>query len=662
MELAPPDLEKLYRRFLEGRGDPVDSLVSLVRDNPEERSAPSSWAALLLSRIYILKGRLHLASSYLRISEENFASSGTRGIPLGVFVNRAIILKSMGRERAAEGVLRRTLDLSIRAGQVLSAAKAASNLAVLLTRCGRTAEVGSLLSFTRRCYRSLGNEEGLLRTDLARAMLDSTRLMTDEAVDRLTSCIVECVDRAYVRERIIAELMLCELFLRKGDFEKAEMVMNRILSDEASIMRFRALEAKCLYLRGTLLRASGDLQGAEGLLRRAESLRKRLGIAFGTLNDPGGACKAYRIREGIGSRIRVASRPSPPYCKVGSMSSRNIVSSIQPVESQPPDTGCGTIRPGDEYQLGFITCNPRLISLLEEIRRAAPLSVPVLLTGESGVGKEVLGRLAHRWSGREAEPFVAVNAAALPRDLFESSLFGHSKGAFTGAASRNRGFLEAAGGGTVFLDEIGELEAPLQAKLLRLLDSGEYIPVGECEARRCRARIITATNRDIESLVAAGSFRADLYYRLSTFNFHILPLRERRCDIGLLADHFLARICREAGLGRISIGDSVLSMLERHTWPGNARELKSEITRAAVKARGSVLEVRHLSANILASVWEPRSGPTTALDDKRREFERGVIISALQDAGGNRTRAAEALGLKRTTLLYRIKRLGLDGR
>ena len=315
--------------------------------------------------------------------------------------------------------------------------------------------------------------------------------------------------------------------------------------------------------------------------------------------------------------------------------------------------------------LRFITRDPATLALLDEVRSAAPLPVPVLLRGETGTGKELLARSVHEESGRGARPFVAVNAAALPEQLFESSLVGHVKGAFTGAQRASPGLFAAAGNGTIFLDEIGELGPAPQAKLLRVLDRGEYRPVGGTVSRICSARVVAATNRDLDALSAEGRFRRDLLYRLSMLTVMIPPLRRRPCDIAPLAEHMLERLAAHQRTARRSISHDALALLARYRWPGNVRELEAELLGAMVRARGPQILSRHLSRRLRLSAAAREDGERygacgESLDERVDRFVCSEIVRALERAGGNKTEAARLLGIKRTTLIYRMRRLGIS--
>jgi two-component system response regulator AtoC len=285
----------------------------------------------------------------------------------------------------------------------------------------------------------------------------------------------------------------------------------------------------------------------------------------------------------------------------------------------------------------------------------------VLVTGESGTGKELVARYVHANSPRASETLVAVNCGAIPENLLESELFGHAKGAFTGATAEKRGLFEEADGGTLFLDEIGELPAPLQVKLLRALQEGEIRRVGDNNSRAVDVRLVAATARDLEAEVATGRFRADLYYRINVVRLHLPPLRDRREDIPELVRHFMQLYGRRLALSVTSVSPAAMRLLMEYAWPGNVRELENVIERALVLAEGPQIEPDQLPAAIRSpSVAAPARGELD-LSIKRQTaaLERGLIRDALARTGGNRTRAAKLLELSHRALLYKIREYGL---
>jgi transcriptional regulator with GAF, ATPase, and Fis domain len=308
---------------------------------------------------------------------------------------------------------------------------------------------------------------------------------------------------------------------------------------------------------------------------------------------------------------------------------------------------------------------PRLVAAIGDARKVAATGTTVLLTGESGTGKEVLARAIHHASPRADGPFVALNCAALPETLIESELFGHERGAFTGADKLRRGRFELAAGGTLFLDEVGELTLTVQAKLLRVLQERRYERVGGTVTLEADVRLIAATNRDLERAVAKRRFREDLYYRLAVFRVHLPPLRERGDDVLLLADYFVRQLGGEMGKPNPGLSRDARDLLVAHSWPGNIRELQNAIERALILAEGELI-----SAGRLGIVPRPTPDVTTpaalTTDIDRRadvralaDVEKQMIADALRRANGNKSRAAAALGLSRTQLLRRLRRFGL---
>jgi transcriptional regulator with PAS, ATPase and Fis domain len=284
----------------------------------------------------------------------------------------------------------------------------------------------------------------------------------------------------------------------------------------------------------------------------------------------------------------------------------------------------------------------------------------VLITGESGVGKEVLADVIHGWSPRAAGPLVKVNCAAIPETLLESELFGHEKGAFTGAVAQRIGRFEQANGGTIFLDEIADMSAPLQAKLLRVTQDGLFTRVGSNKELQTNARILAATNRQLEEEVKGGRFREDLYYRLNVVELNIAPLRERPEDILPLATAFITEFTR----GNARFSASVSDCLVRYNWPGNVRELRNAMERAALLSLGELILPEHLPARVRTAATQTAAAPAAAGEAERLgEVERQAIFQALRKHDFNRTETAKALGISRRALIYKLQRfreLGFD--
>jgi len=344
----------------------------------------------------------------------------------------------------------------------------------------------------------------------------------------------------------------------------------------------------------------------------------------------------------------------------------------------------------------------RVMRLVESLQHS---EATVLVTGESGTGKEVMARIIHAHPPRRSGPFVAVNVAALPGDLLESELFGHMRGAFTGAIKDRVGLFEAAHGGTILLDEIGDLPLAMQVKLLRVLQEGEVTPVGASEPRKVDVRVVSATNADLNAAVQAGRFRDDLFFRIAAFPLTLPPLRERAEDLPLLVDYFVARAGKRPSKRVGGIEREAFEVLAAHRWPGNVRELENEIERAvALTPEGALVGVQALSARIRRTVaaaplardgarsdglagrpsWQspfvaaqppdgnavaspaaaaPRAEPPVpkSLKDARASFEADFIKAELERNGGNVSRTARALGVSRVTLQKKLRELGLRG-
>ena len=322
---------------------------------------------------------------------------------------------------------------------------------------------------------------------------------------------------------------------------------------------------------------------------------------------------------------------------------------------------------GRRYQLdNIIGKSPKMQEVFRTVHTVAPLKTTVLITGESGTGKELIAKAIHYGSPRIRKPLVTLNCAAIPETLLESELFGHEKGSFTDAHQKKLGQFELAHGGSLFLDEIGEMGPSTQAKLLRVLEHGEFLRVGGQRAVTVDVRIIAATNRDLTAAIKDSSFRADLYYRLNVVSVHLPPLRERRDDLVLLIRHFVAAKCRDMNIPEKVVRPEAADALLRYPWPGNVRELENLIERILVLSEGPQITLEELPdivkrteaspGNLRDQVLAGRKSLGSAVD----EFEREIIAEALQQTDFNQTRAAEMLGTTRRILKYRMDKLHID--
>ena len=300
-----------------------------------------------------------------------------------------------------------------------------------------------------------------------------------------------------------------------------------------------------------------------------------------------------------------------------------------------------------------------MMNILRQIAKVAPVDSNVIIYGESGTGKELVARAVHYSSPRAQHPLCVFDCTAVPEGLMESEMFGHVKGSFTSAAFDRDGMFQLADKGTLFMDEIGELSLPMQAKLLRVIQSREFRKIGGKASIKVDVRIIAATNRNLRSMVNEGRFREDLFYRLEVIPITVPPLRERKEDISLLVDHYVQRFNRNNAQHIAGVSANAMRALLRYDWPGNVRELENCIERAAVMADGKRIELQDLAPilNVAASAEEPSpsEASSTSLKDRRMEAERSAILKALQDVNGNRTRAAELLGISLRTLHYRLR-------
>ncbi|MFH1766289.1 MAG: sigma-54 dependent transcriptional regulator [Gemmatimonadota bacterium] len=311
---------------------------------------------------------------------------------------------------------------------------------------------------------------------------------------------------------------------------------------------------------------------------------------------------------------------------------------------------------GDDDPHRLVGRHPSMIEIYKLIGVLAGNRATVLVTGETGTGKERIARAIHHSSTQANEPFIGVNCAAIPETLLESELFGHTRGAFTGAVGPRRGYFELAGDGTIFLDEIGDTTPEFQSKLLRVVEEGEFFPVGGEMTRRTTARVMAATQTPLEERIREGRFRADLFFRLQVVEIRVPPLRERREDIPLLVDHFLGKIARDLGKEVKGVSDSALRVLKTYDWPGNVRELEHALTRALVLARGPYLGEEHFNLGA-ARLGREGEGPQ---DDSLEAVEARHVQRVLKEAGGVKRRAAEVLKISRTRLDRIIEKHGLE--
>lgn len=341
---------------------------------------------------------------------------------------------------------------------------------------------------------------------------------------------------------------------------------------------------------------------------------------------------------------------------------RKVDKIARKLNTKPTQSVTTWIHPSVQH---FVGASAHANQLMKMIARIAPSKSSVLINGASGVGKELVARAIHEASPRRDRPFVALNCAALAPGVLESELFGHEKGAFTGADDRRIGRFEKADTGTLFLDEVGDIDGTIQTKLLRVLQENEIERVGGTDTIKVDVRIVAATNRDLRQAIKDGDFREDFFYRLNVFSLNVQPLRERRDDIPVLVDHFLRKFSLELGKDVLEIEDKALITFMQYPWPGNIRELENVIERAVVLAETNQVTMEDLPPEISETPEEDPANPKVdihgnSLVERKDKMESEMIRIALEKFRWNKTKAADHLGLKRTTLQYKIKKYGLE--
>jgi len=434
----------------------------------------------------------------------------------------------------------------------------------------------------------------------------------------------------------VARDLLCEI-LRADGFEVEAVDDGAGAIDRAAAGRYD------LVLSDVRMERAGGFEVLKAFTEKAPSTPVILITAFG---DVTGAMEA--IQRGAYDYVSKPFNVEELRLTVARALERKRLSA----EAQTTTGGGAKARPAE-----IEGKSARMLEVYKLVARVAPTSATVLVVGESGTGKELVARAIHSHSSRASTAFVPVNCTALSESLLESELFGHARGAFTGAIAAKRGLFEMADGGTLFLDEIGDMGPKMQAQLLRTLQDGEVRPVGSSESIKVDVRLVCATNRDLEAEVKAGRFREDLYFRINVVTVKLPPLRERAGDIPILVAHFLAKVARREGRAEASISREALDLLCRYQWPGNVRELENAIERAVAVAKGNVILPSDLPADVSGGA---PPAPAGIIDDRPTlsELERRYIALVLAECGGNKKKAAERLGIDRRTLYRALERSG----
>ena len=437
---------------------------------------------------------------------------------------------------------------------------------------------------------------------------------------------------------------LDEELLRASTFGRPlSLLMLRSLSHERDIdvalrvrKELRSVDSVTVYSPGVLLILAPELGLADAERAARWLVRERSG-------EPQLGCG---VASTVAGSAHVLIAAVSGACRATNSSQRVVSASA---EQEAPDR--------DEAP---VLQSPRMIALYRAAERVASHIAPVLILGETGTGKELVARHIHSAGIRRDKPFVALNCAAIPRELVEATLFGHERGAFTGASEQRRGVFEEANGGTLFLDEIGELPLPAQAALLRVLETKQLTRVGSVRAVAVDVRVISATHCDLEAMVRARTFRADLYHRLNVLILRVPPLRERPEEITALAQHFNALVRRGTAGESTALPAEVIDRLQGYSWPGNVRELRNAIERAVLMCTGDEITVADLPEQLMAAAPEPRiNGDQGQFADQLRNLEVDLIRDALRRSGNNQTQAARLLNMPLRTLVYKIRAYGL---
>jgi DNA-binding NtrC family response regulator len=648
-----------------------------------------------LGVIAVRRGDLDDAARHFEAARAIAARGGTM-MMLGVLKeNEAVLAHLRGRFGEALALYQDALGILIRVGHRQFLARVANNLGELYVQVGETARARRLCDYAAQVGRGLARglvAEGLLlrgQVDLADGHIDAARSALQEALSMFTAS-------GEFSRGSEAHLLLARAALAEGDVLRASRELEAISDDEQQV-GLRVLAERALVC-AELGRAEGRESSA--LAARALALSERTGdvdlelkahVLCGLCALDQGSLDAARVHARaaeqrraelvarVGDALRVSYDATLSRAGLQQLVSRLDLATA---EARARDTRTTERSAGGAVERsGLVGESAAMSALRRLIARVAPADTTVLLRGETGTGKERVAEAIHRASRRRSGPMVKVNCAAIGEGVLLSELFGHERGAYTGAHGRRKGRFEAADGGTIFLDEIGDISPTMQSALLRVLQEHTFERVGGNTPIRVDVRVIAATNKNLEEAMRAGTFREDLYYRLADITVKIPPLRERIEDVPLLASHFLELEAQQGSIAAKRLSTAALRRLCEYSWPGNVRELSSKIRNALVMSEGDeiqqedldlpALELRHAERGsspslVTASdrseidvVYERIRGGGVPLFEMRKELEKGCIQRALSEAGGNITRAATLLGMKRPRLSQLVREYGL---
>ena len=634
--------------------------------------------------------------------------------------NLAIVCKNLGEWDAARAHFVEAIAIHRRLGQFAQMGVRLQNLGVLLVKNGTWERAHVVLDEARACFTQVGNRWGLVANDLAQGWLARLEGRTDDAQERLARALADSLGEGFVREEALAREFLGDVAFDRGEPERAlecyraalamgermapagdvvSEVLRRIAEVELALGRpdaaratiERAIHVCALlddkYETAVLQRVKGQLASVRGDVDGAVRDFTAAVHQFGEMGERFERGKALvllaRATTDVAETRRALYRASACYAEIGAerelkLVERELLGLAGPAVAADPtvaaalgappagsSAAAASVRPA--RRIGRKLASPVLVGrsrslarVLDLVGRAAATDLSVIVIGETGTGKELSARASHEQSDRADRPFLAVNCGALRAELAASQLFGHRRGAFTGAHNDGVGFVEAAHTGTLFLDEIGELPADVQVTLLRFLESGEYLRLGETQVRRADVRVVGATHVELRRAVAEKSFRADLFYRLHELEIQLPALRERPEDVLHLARHFLAAY---GGPEAPSLSESAGNLLVSYPWPGNVRELENCMKRALalVAHGGGVIDADALEPLLVGALATASAEASSGvlLGARLADADRRELLSVLDEAQGNKSRAAERLGISRKTLYARMRRLGL---
>ncbi|HXH25022.1 MAG TPA: sigma-54 dependent transcriptional regulator, partial [Vicinamibacterales bacterium] len=560
---------------------------------------------------------------------------------------RGLVHEQSGRHPAAYHDFAQSANVFELLGERYQAAQSQLALGRLAARTGARAAAERSLEAASAVFTALGAQRDLEEVAAAQRLLDSAPTATP-AVSPADAD--EVIVRRLVEAAIMPELLARETATALFESTDADAVVVFVVAPAGDIR-----VAAC---------AGCDAEVGRALARAA---------AQGTAAFAGGLVHTEPLGKDHDGARRCAIVAARPLSELALRRVRMFTAVARQgfelcgIRERPPQF----VEPANERPLepllpGFICASAAMNRVVEQIQRLQGHNLTVLITGESGTGKELVARAIHGGSPRSAAMFLPYNCTTTTRELADSQLFGHRRGSFTGAVTDQQGLIRSAAGGTLFLDEIGDLPLDIQPKLLRFLEQGEIMPVGDTRPQAVDVRVLAATNADLEQRVAEGKFREDLYYRLSVIRIHVPPLRERREEIPHLSTYFLREASERLGKPDVQLSPATLDLFARYWWPGNVRQLRNEIQRAvAMSAPGGAIEPEHLSADLAARPPAAASG-TTPLRQPRNlaeaveNLERELIAATLERTRGNISETARILGLTRRGLYLKLRRLGLE--